>query len=141
MWVAKLRAFAADAPRKLHILGHNSNTFGMNSTQIRVFKQSYEMGFGRMLQGKHGRTLKSQVTVNMHRNLTDQPLERELANEQISRLLVSADFAKGHSSGSITVGLLDPTRRWTVSNFGRQQLSRGLPSGALTRSGLLGTSH
>lgn len=42
-------------------------------------------------------------------NFTDKPLERKLADEELSRLLVPSDFTKGDSSGTEPVGLLNTT--------------------------------
>ena len=42
-------------------------------------------------------------------NFTDKALERQLADEQLRRLLVPSDFTKGDGSGPETMGLLDTT--------------------------------
>jgi len=40
-------------------------------------------------------------------NLANESLERELADEELSRLLVPSDFTKGDSSGAESMRLLD----------------------------------
>ena len=42
-------------------------------------------------------------------DFTNKTLEGELANEELSGLLVPSDFTKGDSSGTETVRLLDTT--------------------------------
>ena len=42
-------------------------------------------------------------------DFTNETLEGELANEELSGLLVPSDFTKGDSSGTETVRLLDTT--------------------------------
>jgi hypothetical protein len=49
-----LRTFAANATGKLNVFGHDSHTLGVNGTQVRVLKKSYEVGFCSFLEGKHG---------------------------------------------------------------------------------------
>ena len=42
-------------------------------------------------------------------HLTEEALERELADEQVSRLLVATDLTEGDGSGTVTVALLVPS--------------------------------
>ena len=44
-------------------------------------------------------------------DLTYEPLEGELPDEELSRLLVATDFTEGDGSGAETVRLLDTTGR------------------------------
>jgi hypothetical protein len=46
-----------NATRQVQILGHNGDTFTMNSTQVGIFKETDQMAFRRLLQGQHGRAL------------------------------------------------------------------------------------
>jgi len=65
---------------------------------------------------------------------------RELADEELSRLLVSSNFTEGDRSGSVSVRLLDTTsggRRFT-SGLGGKLLARSLSSSRLA-CGLLGS--
>ena len=75
-------------------------------------------------------------------DLTDKTLEWELADEKLSRLLVSPDLTESHSSGPVAMGLLHTAscRGGLAGSLGCQLLSRGLASGRFTR-GLLGTGH
>ena len=75
-------------------------------------------------------------------DLADEALEGQLADEQISRLLVATDLAQGDGSGSVAVRLLDSSsgRGRLARGLGGQLLARSLASGRLA-GGLLGTSH
>ena len=44
-----LGTLPTDSPSQLDILWHDRNTLGMDGTQIGVFKQSHEVGFGSFL--------------------------------------------------------------------------------------------
>ena len=78
------------------------------------------------MQGHHGRALEPQVGLEVLGNLADQPLEGELANQQLSRLLIPedkmvkrkttfllfrspSDLSQGNSAGPVAVRLLHST--------------------------------
>ena len=105
--VSALSALAADATRQLNVLGHDRNTLGVNGAQVGVLKEANEVGLRSFLKGKNGSTLETKVGLEILSNLTDQTLERSLANEKIGRLLVLANLTQSDSSWAVTVGLLD----------------------------------
>ena len=75
-------------------------------------------------------------------NLSHQTLEGQLADEELSGLLVSPDLTESNGSWPVSVGLLDSSGsggRFTGS-LGGQLLPGGLASGGLP-CGLLGTGH
>ena len=76
------------------------------------------------------------------RNLTNQPLEGELPDKQLGRLLVTTNLSEGDRSGTEAVRLLDTTGRWCglASGLGGELLTWGLATSGLA-SGLLGTGH
>lgn len=41
----KLGTLSSNSPGQLDIFGHDSDTLGMNSTKVGVFKKSYQVGF------------------------------------------------------------------------------------------------
>lgn len=73
---------------------------------------------------------------------TYQTLEGELADEQLSRLLVATNLTESDGTGLVTVRLLDTTGGWRAlaGGLGGELLTRGLATGRLA-GGLLGTSH
>ena len=139
---AYLRALAADTAGQLDVLGHDGHTLGVDSAQVGVLEQTHQVSLSGLLQGEHGGTLEAEVALEVLGDLTDQALERELADEQLRRFLVAADLAQGDGAGPVAVGLLHATgrRRGLTGGLGGQLLAGGLASGGLT-GGLLRASH
>jgi len=54
-----LSPFSPNPTCQLHVLGHDGHSFGMNGTQIGIFKESHQKGLGSFLQGQDGIGLKS----------------------------------------------------------------------------------
>ena len=75
-------------------------------------------------------------------DFSDESLEGELSDEQISALLVFSDLSKSDSAGSESVGLLDASGGGgTLAGcLGCQLLSWGLGSSGFS-GGLLGSGH
>lgn len=123
-------------------LVHDGNTLSVDGTQIGVFKERYKVGFGSFLEGQNCSRLETKVVFEALRNFTNEALERQLTNEEVSGLLVPSDLTKCNSSWAVTVGLLDTVsiRRRLASSLGCQLLTRGLSSGRLT-SALLCSRH
>jgi hypothetical protein len=94
------------------------------------------------LEGADGGRLETQVGLEILRDFSDQPLERQFSDQQLGGLLVSADFSEGDGAGTVAMGLLDTPggRRRLPRRLGCELLSGGFPSGGLT-CGLLRTSH
>ena len=76
-----LRALASNTTGQLNVFGHNGYAFSVDGRQVGVFKQSNEIGFGRLLQGQDGRALEAKVGLEVLRNFAHEALERQLANE------------------------------------------------------------
>ena len=94
------------------------------------------------MESSDGRRLESQVSLEVLGDLTDQTLEGQLSDQELSRFLVSSDLSKSDGSWSVTVRFLDSSSGWrTLSGgLGCQLLSWSLSSSRFT-GGLLGTSH
>jgi hypothetical protein len=137
-----LRALATDAAGQLDVLGHDGDTLGMDGSQVGVLEQADQVGLSGLLKGEHGRALESQVGLEVLGDLSHQALEGQLADQQLSRLLVSADLSQSHSAGSVSVGLLHTTSggRALAGSLGGELLAGGLASGGLTSS-LLSSGH
>lgn len=64
----------------------------MNGTEICVLEQPNKVCLSCLLQCQNCMALETQVSLEVLRNLTNQPLEWELPDQQLSALLVLADF-------------------------------------------------
>ena len=138
----KLRALSTDAAGKLNVLRHDGYTLGMDGAQVGVLEETDKVGLRRFLKGEDSRSLKAKVALEVLGNLTNETLEGELADQQVSGLLVATDLAKGNGSRTVTMGLLDTSsgRCRFASGLGGELLAGGFASGGLA-GGLLGTSH
>ena len=114
----------------------------MDGAQVGVLKKTDEVSLAGLLEGHDSRALEAEVSLEVLGNLTDQALEGQLADEELSGLLVSPDLTESNGSWSVSVGLLDSSGsggRFTGS-LGGQLLPGGLASGGFS-CGLLGTGH
>ena len=138
----RLGAFTTDAAGQLDVLGHDGDTFGVDGAQVGVFEEADKVGFRGFLKGKNGRPLESKVGLEVLGDFTNQALERKLADQEIGRFLVSADFTKGNCSRAVAVGFLDPAGggRGFARGLGGQLLAGGFAAGGFTCS-LLCTGH
>jgi len=137
-----LGPLATDAAGKLDVLWHDGHTFGMDGTQVGVLEQTNKVSLRGLLQSHDGRALEAQVSLEVLGDLTHQTLEGQLADQELSALLVSTDLTESHSSRPVTMGLLHTSGSWgaLTSGLGGQLFSWGLASSGLT-SGLLCSCH
>ena len=70
----------------------NSNTLGVDRAEICILKKRDEVCFNGLLQGSNRRGLEAEVGFEILGNFADQALERQLANQELSGLLVSTDL-------------------------------------------------
>ena len=140
--VCCLSTLSTDAAGQLDVLGHDGHTLGVDGAQVGILEQSNQVSLRGLLQSHDGRALEAQIGLEVLGDLTDQTLEWQLADEQLSALLVPTDLTESHGTGPVTMGLLDTTSGWgaLASGLGSQLLPGGLASGRFA-SGLLGTSH
>jgi hypothetical protein len=80
--------------------------------------------------------------VSRDRDATYQTLEGELADQELSRLLVATNLTKSDGTRLIAMGLLDTAGRGggLASSLGGELLTGRLATSGLA-SGLLGASH
>ena len=64
------------------------------------------------LKCANGRRLKAQIGLEVLRDLADEALERQLADEQLGRLLVPADLTQRDGARAVAVRLLHAAGRW-----------------------------
>ena len=86
--------------------------------------------------------LKTEISLEVLGDFTDKSLEWELADQQLSRLLVATDLSESDGAGAITMGLLDSSGCWCgfPGSFRGQLLPGSLSSSGLSGS-LLCSGH
>jgi histone H3 len=111
----------------------------MNGTQVGILKEPDKVSLSSLLESQDSRSLEAKVTLEILGNFTNQTLERELSDQQVGRLLVSADFTKRYGTWAVTVGLLDSSGGWggLSGSLGCELFTRSFSSSRLT-SGLVG---
>ena len=137
-----LGTLTTDAAGKLDVLGHDGDTLGVDGAQVGVLEETNEVSLRGLLESHDSRGLEPQVSLEVLGDLSHQTLEGQLADEELSGLLVPPDLTEGHGAGAVPVGLLDAAggRGGLASGLGGQLLPGGLASSGLT-GGLLGTGH
>ena len=141
-WLVNLSTLSTDTAGKLDVLGHDGDTLGVDGAQVGVFEETDEVSLRSLLEGHDGRGLETQVSLEILSDLTDQTLEGQLADQELSRFLVTTDLTKSHGTGTIPMGLLDSTGGGgaLTGSLGGQLFTGGFASGRFTGS-LLGTGH
>ena len=108
-------------------LGHDSDTLGVDSAEVGVLEESNEVCLSSLLESENCRALESEVSLELLSNLANQALEWELANEELSRLLVSSDFSEGNRAWAISVWFLYTSSSWGILSgcLGGELFTRG----------------
>jgi histone H3 len=128
-----LRTLATEAAGKLDVLGLDGDTLRVDGAKVGVLEEGDEVSLNGLLESTDGRRLEAQVGLEVLSNLTDETLEGELADEQLSGLLVATNLTESDGTGLVTVRLLD-------TSGGGGSLTGGLGgellTGSLATSGL-----
>ena len=137
-----LGTLSTDAAGKLDVLGHDSDTLGMDGAQVGVLKETNQVSLRGLLESHDSRGLETKVSLEVLGNLTDKALEGQLADEKLSGLLVATDLTESNCARAITMGLLDSSGSGGrfAGSLGGKLLPWGLASSGFA-SGLLGTCH
>merc|ERR1719352_1697044 len=114
----------------------------MDGAEVGVLEESHKVGLAGLLKSHHSRTLESQVSLEVLSNLTNRPLERQLADQQLSGLLIPPDLPESNCARPVAVGLLHTPscRSRLASSLGCQLLPGSLASSGFPCS-LLGACH
>lgn len=107
MLVRSLGTLSSDSSGELNVLVHDGHSLGVDSAQVRVFKQTDEVGLRCLLKGGNGRALESKIGLVVLSDFPDESLEGELSDQELSRLLVLSDLSESDGTGLEAVGLLD----------------------------------
>eukprot|EP00321_Phaeocystis_globosa_P013387 CAMPEP_0118829684 /NCGR_PEP_ID=MMETSP1162-20130426/24097_1 /TAXON_ID=33656 /ORGANISM="Phaeocystis Sp, Strain CCMP2710" /LENGTH=185 /DNA_ID=CAMNT_0006760893 /DNA_START=30 /DNA_END=585 /DNA_ORIENTATION=+ len=105
-----LRLYAADAAGELDVFDHDGHALRMDSAEVGVLKQMYHVKLARLLERKERLGLPSLLAVRRRRvirlrDLSHQPSERQLSNQQLGRSLVLANLASATVPGRKRCGL------------------------------------
>jgi len=137
-----LRTLTTDAACQLDVLWHDGDSLGVDGTQVGVLEKADQVSLSSLLQSKDSGSLESQVGLEVLGDLTNQTLERKLADQEVRGFLVSADLSERDGTRAVSVRLLDSSgRRGALARgFGGELFTGGFSSGGFT-GGLLGTGH
>ena len=135
-------SLSTDSAGELHVLWHDSDSLGVDGAEVGVLEEANHVSLGGLLESKNGRGLESEVALLVGGDLTDESLEWELSDEELSALLELSDLTEGNGSWSESVGLLDATSGGGLlgSSLVGNVLSWVLGAGVLA-GGLLGAGH
>jgi len=127
---------------QLDVFGHDGDALGVDGAQVGVLEQAHQVCLAGLLQGPDGGALEAQVGLEVLGDFSHQALEGQLADQQLSGLLVTTNLSQSHCSRPITMGLLDSSSggRALPSSLCGELLPGRLSSSGFTGS-LLGTSH
>merc|ERR1711862_111622 len=109
---------SSNSPRQYHILHHNRHPSRMNRAQIRILHQAHQKGLKRMLQCFQSRTPVSYILLVALGYILHDPLERQLPDKQVGRLLVLSDLSESDCTWPVSVGLLDASGRCEIVEGG-----------------------
>jgi hypothetical protein len=131
-----LRSFTTDSASKLDVLWLDGDTLGMDSSKVGVFEKTNKVSLSRFLKSQDSRSLESEISLEVLSNFTNQTLERKLADQELSGLLVTSDLTKSDSSRTISVWFLDTTSGWCrfACSFGCELLSAKSETGLAMKS-------
>ena len=139
---AELSTLATDSSGQLDVFRHDSDSFGVDGAQVRVFEKTNQVSLASFLQGHDGRALETQIGLKVLCDLTDKALEGQFADEQLGALLVTTDLTKGDGARPVTMRLFDASssRSTLASRLCGELFPRGLAAGRLSCC-LLSTGH
>jgi hypothetical protein len=75
-------------------LGLDGDTLGVDGAKVGVLEERDEVSLNGLLKSTDGRRLEAKVGLEVLCDFTDQTLEGELADEELSRLLVATDLTE-----------------------------------------------
>lgn len=137
-----LSTLPTDATGQLDVFGHDGDPLGVDGAQVGVLEQTDQVSLAGLLKSHDGRALEAQIGLEVLSDLSDQTLEGQLADQQLSGLLITTDLSQSHGTGPVTMRLLHATGSWCAftGSLGSELLPRSFPSGGFASS-LLCSCH
>ncbi len=93
-----LRALTAETAGELDVLGLDGDTLGVDGAQVGVLEEGDEVGLDGLLKRADGGRLEAQVRLEVLGDFAHQPLEGQLADEELGGLLVTTDLTESDST-------------------------------------------
>ena len=125
-----LSSLTTDSSGQLDVLWHNGDTLGVDGAQVGIFEETNQVCLAGFLQSSDSRALEAKIGLEVLGDFTDETLKWELADQKLSRLLVTTDLAESDSTWSVSVWLLDSSGGWCrfTCSLGSKLLSWGFTS-------------
>ena len=130
MKLLNLSTFTTDSAGQLDILWHDGYSLGVDGAQVGVLEETNQVSLAGLLERSDSRALEAEIGLEVLGDLAHQTLKGELADQELSGLLVAADLAESDCAWAVSVRLLDSSgggRRFARS-LGGELLSRGFAS-------------
>jgi len=99
----------SDSSGELHVLGHDGDSLCVDGAEVGVLEETNEVSLGCFLKSEDGGGLESKIVLELRSNLSDESLEGELPDEEVSALLETSDLTESDGAGSESVDFLDTT--------------------------------
>ena len=81
----------------------------MDGAEVGVLEERDEVSLNGLLKSTDGRRLEAEIALEVLSDFTNQTLEWELSDEELSRLLVATDLTESDGTRLVSVRLLDTT--------------------------------
>ena len=94
----RLRALTTKAAGKLDVLGLDGDALGVDGAKVCVLEEGDEVGLNGLLESTDGGGLEAEVGLEILSDLANQTLERKLADQELSGLLVATDLTESDGS-------------------------------------------
>jgi len=78
----------------------------MNGAKVGILEEGDEVSFDGFLKCTDGRALETKIRLEVLSDLTNETLEGEFADEQLSRLLVTTDFTKSDGTLKMLITMI-----------------------------------
>ena len=92
---------------QLNVLGHDGDPHGVDGAQFGVLKETNEVGFASFLKSHHSGALETQICLEILSDFSYKTLEGQLADQQLSTLLVTTDLTKSDCTRPVTMRFLE----------------------------------
>ena len=102
-----LLTFTTNTTCQLQITRENRYSFGMDRTQVTIFKQTHQICLTGFLKCQDGRSLETKIGLEILGNFTYQTLEWKFADQEFRGFLVASNFTKSNRTRSIAMRFLD----------------------------------